>query len=156
MVKDLTYGGVMMPDVRGVHGSTVILISDWHVEGRLPDGRRFCIHVEAGFVFDGASIPRALWRLCGHPLETPRIAAALAHDWLYAAHVTDRKTADMIFRAICVRVGMVEIRSDVEYAALRIAGDKAWKGHGKDDEIFARAHGALVLEGETMKGTDKQ
>ena len=142
MVKDLTYGGVMMPDVRGVHGSTVILISDWHVEGRLPDGRCFCIHVKAGFVFDGASIPRALWRLCGHPLETPRIAAALAHDWLYAAHVCKRAEADQVFKVLCKMVELSAVRIAVEYSALKWFGGAAWRSHGPNDEAFARALGA--------------
>jgi len=154
MVKDLTYGGVTMPDVRGVHGSTVILISDWHVEGRLPDGRCFCIHVEAGFVFDGASIPRALWRLCGHPLETPRIAAALAHDWLYASKYVSRADADLIYRTICAWVGIGAFCRNVEYGALRLCGWAAWNGHGEDDRDFARAHGAFELDDETSESEE--
>ena len=90
------YGDVAMPIVHGVEGSTVALVADWSVSGFLPDGRVFRIRVRNGFVYDGASIPRLLWRLCGHPLEAPRIAAALAHDWLYSSHVCDRETADAI------------------------------------------------------------
>lgn len=71
------YGDVDMPIYQGVKGSTVILVADWRVSGILPDGRVFRIHVKKGFVFDGASIPRFLWRLCGHPLEAPRIAAEI-------------------------------------------------------------------------------
>jgi len=140
-----------MPDVRGVHGSTVILISDWHVKGRLPDGRCFCIHVEAGFVFDGASIPRALWRLCGHPLEAPRIAAALAHDWIYAAKACLREDADAIYREVCRMVGIAWACRTTEYEVLRWFGWMAWNGHTDDDRTFALAHGALELDDKKGK-----
>ena len=152
VVNDPTYGGVKMPDVRVVHGSTMILLADWHVEGVLPDGRVLYLDVKAGFVFDGASIPRALWRVCGHPLEAPRIAAALAHDWLYSAHVCEREIADAVFREICRMVGIGSFRSGIEYGSLRLFGSFAWSGHGRADELFARAHGALSLRGEQKSG----
>ena len=151
MVKELTYGGIAMPDVRGVEGSTVVLLDDWHIEGVLPDGRVLYLTVKAGFVFDGASIPRALWRVCGHPLEAPRIAAALAHDWLYASRCASRADADLIYRTICAWVGIGAFCRNVEYGALRLCGWAAWNGHGEDDRYFARAHGALELGEETKK-----
>lgn len=145
MTNDLTYGGVKMPDVRVVQGSTMILLTDWHVDGVLPDGRVFCLDVKAGFVFDGASIPRALWRVCGHPLEAPRIAAALAHDWIYASKMVPRADADLIYRTICRMVGIGAFSRNVEYAALRLCGWVAWRGHTVGDRVFAQAHGALEL-----------
>jgi len=129
-----------------------VVASNWHVEGVLSDGRVFIVRVAAGFAFDGCSVPRALWRLCGHPMEVPRVAAALAHDWLYAAHVCDRATADEIFREVCKLVGLGAIRRNVEYYALRVAGGSAWNSHGADDQAFARAHGALVIDGKFPKG----
>ena len=146
MTNELTYGGVKMPDVRVVQGSTVILLTDWHVEGLLPDGRVLHLDVKAGFVFDGASIPRALWRVCGHPLEAPRIAAALAHDWIYASKAVPRADADLIYRTICAWVGISPVCRNVEYAALWMCGWMAWRGHTAEDRDFALAHGALGLE----------
>lgn len=140
-----TYGGVEMPDVRGVKGSVVRLLRDWHVEGMLPDGRIFYIDVRAGFDFDGASIPRALWRVCGHPLEAPRIAAALAHDWIYASKMVPRADADLIYRTICRMVGISAFCRTVEYVALRWCGWVAWRGHTVGDRVFAQAHGAIEL-----------
>lgn len=140
------YNRVRMPHYQGVTGSTCRLTRDWRIGITLPDGLIVNITVKAGFIFDGASIPRALWRVCGHPLEAPRIAAALAHDWLYAAHVCDRKTADLIYRTILCVVGFAPWRATIEYAALRLAGGAAWRSHGADDEKFALAHGALAIE----------
>ena len=55
-----------------------VLQEDWTVE---VNGYRFT--VPAGTSTDGASIPRFLWRVCGHPLQAPRLYAALLHDWIY-------------------------------------------------------------------------
>ena len=152
-VKAMRYGGVEMPDVRGVKGSVVRLLRDWHVEGMLPDGRIFYVDVHAGFEFDGASIPRALWRLCGHPLEAPRIAAALAHDWLYGAHVCSRADADLIYRTVSRMVGIGAFCSGVEYSVLWLFGWIAWIRKRTDEKCFALTHGALELENK--KGNTK-
>ena len=148
-----TVEGVAMPVYRGdaTTGRHVVAVA-WQVSGVLPDGRVFSVRVAVGFSFDGCSVPRALWRLCGQPMEVPRVAAALAHDWLYAAHVCDRATADEIFREVCKLVGLGAIRRNVEYYALRLAGGTAWNSHGTEDQAFARAHGALELDGKIQKG----
>lgn len=138
---------VEMPTYHGDAITQMHVVSvDWRVEGVLPDGREFVVVVRAGFFFDGCSIPRFLWRVCGQPMEVPRVAAALAHDWLYAAHVCDRKTADAIYAAICRMVGMGSVRTWIEHKALRLCGGSAWKSHGAVDENYARAHGALELK----------
>lgn len=40
------------------------------------------IVVDADFIFDGASIPRALWSLVGSPFTGDYRDGALVHDWL--------------------------------------------------------------------------
>jgi len=99
--------------------------------------------VRRGFVTDGASVPRMAWLLAGHPMETPRVYAALAHDWLYAAHVISRETADRIYGEILERY-RAKWRVWVELQALKLFGREAWEGHGPDDELFARMHGAFA------------
>ncbi|MBR4938084.1 MAG: DUF1353 domain-containing protein [Kiritimatiellae bacterium] len=138
-----------MPAVRGkkiiggVKSGNITLLEHWAVKGKLPDGRVFVITIEPGFEFDGASIPRFLWRLCGHPQECPRLAAALAHDWLYRAHVCSRKDADLIYRAICRQVGLAEFPVAVEYKTLDWFGRKAWKSWTADNQYAARKIGRL-------------
>lgn len=147
--------GVRMPDY---HGDTKtgkhVVSAAWQVSGVLPDGRLFTVRIRAGFAFDGASIPRLLWRVCGHPMEVPRVAAALAHDLLYAAQVCDRSTADAIYAEICRMVGMGSIRVSIEKSALWAFGWIAWNGVKDDDQEFARTHGALVLDGKLQKGEE--
>lgn len=54
------------------------------------------IGVPGGFVTDGASIPRLLWTVVGHPLGKYAQAAVL-HDYLYYRNMYTRKKCDNIF-----------------------------------------------------------
>lgn len=142
---EVKFGEIVMPHYQGVYGSTHRLTLDWCVRGELPDGRRFVLIVREGFTFDGASIPRWLWRVCGHPLEVPRVAAALAHDWLYAAHVCDRATADAIYKALMLAVGISSWRAAIEHAALRCCGAKAYRDRTTGGIALARQRGSLII-----------
>lgn len=113
------------------------------------------LKIKKNFKTDGASIPRFLWRICGHPWISPRDIPAIAHDWLYASHLTTRKFADQAYRSLQKRVGIGWIKRNVEYYALRMFGGSAWNGHGPDDENFARSHGAVQVRRKTRKETDK-
>ena len=72
------------------------------------------LFVPDGFCWDGASIPRVLWRLYGHPLTNKYQAAAVVHDWLYKikgeydrGYSMTRKEVDQLFYhmlSICVLV----------------------------------------------------
>ena len=142
------YGAVPMPQVTpaAVKG-TWRLLEPYHVTIGLDDGNVYSFWIKAGFEFDGASIPRFLWRLCGHPLEAPRIAAALVHDWLYRAQVLDRGVADEIFNQICKAVGMSAWRTGPEWAALRLFGWAAWRANRKGEKIAeTRELGVMELK----------
>ena len=146
--NDITfYGKVQMPQVTpAATKGTWRLLENYNVKVDL-DGKTLNFWIKAGFEFDGASIPRALWRLCGHPMEAPRIAAALIHDWLYRAQVLDRGVADEIFNILCKEVGMSAWRTGPEWAALRICGWVAWKkNHSWDKIAVARELGVLNIE----------
>ena len=118
-------------------GGICELAEDWSVS-------LLCVRfvIRAGFVTDGASVPRMAWFLAGHPMESPRVLAALAHDWLYAAHVCTREEADAVYREILLRY-RAAWRVWVEHKALRIFGEAAWQ-KPQNEIDFARAHGALV------------
>lgn len=147
------YNGVAMPVLQGVKsklGDCYRLTQDFRVSVAV-DERIYTIDVYAGFVTDGASIPRFLWRVCGHPYEVPRVAAALAHDWLYRSQVVDRETADRIFRAICKKVGIGWLKRNAEYYALRWFGGSAWEDNTPKVDT-ARTYGAIsvaTMEGES-------
>lgn len=118
--------------------SDAVLMEDWYIDNVV--GFRFV--VPAGTRTDGASIPRFLWRLCGHPLMAPRVYAALLHDWLYSgespstatqAHDRNyydgawpsdltRKEADRCYYALLRHFGVSAWRAGTEYCVLRICG----------------------------------
>ena len=97
-----------------------VLMEDWHVDDVC--GYRFT--VPSGTRTDGASIPRFLWRVCGHPLQAPRVYAATLHDWLYggAELGITRKEADRCYYALCRHFGIPWWKAKTEYYALRWFG----------------------------------
>ena len=121
--------GIVMPDYHGTgnqyNWNEHQTSKDWSVTVSV-GGYTYRIFINSGFIFDGASIPRALWRLCGHPFTCPRVAAALAHDWLYASHVVDRETADKIYRELQKVLGIGFFSRNTEYYTLRLFGGAAW------------------------------
>lgn len=105
-------------------GEGAVLLQDWDV---VIGGWMFT--VPRGTETDGASIPRLLWRVCGHPLQAPRVYAALAHDYLYGGggppEVT-RADADTIYRELLVSLGWGKAKAWTEYLALRMFGASHW------------------------------
>ena len=92
----------------------------------------FPFTVPAGFVTDGASIPRFLWRICGHPMSTKRLPAAVLHDWFYYS-VTDftRAEADQAYRDGLITLGFPRWKANLEYYALRLFGGSHYAREGK-------------------------
>ena len=78
---------VPQPHLEPIPGTeTYRLIEDWVCW--LPYSGKW-LTIKAGFVFDGASIPRLLWSWA-YPFDPNWVAAALAHDGLYAAELLDK------------------------------------------------------------------
>ena len=134
----------MMP---GSPGRTRVLTADfvwetpWSVD----------IIVKAGYVTDGASIPRLFWRLIGGPLAGRYLPAALVHDVLYDSEIVPRAIADRVFRAAMKELGVSSWRRNLMYAAVRLGGWRAWQRHTPDSTLWARQHvdirpNAAVLE----------
>ena len=87
----------------------------------------FDLTIPAGFITDGASIPRLLW-----PLFSPtgkHMRAAVVHDYLYhlckscgRAGVRSRKMADKLFLLAMLDSGVSPIRAKLMYWAVRVFG----------------------------------
>lgn len=104
------------------------LEKDWTVRMAGSDGRWSELTVKAGFKTDGASIPRWLWRLCGHPLEVPRLYAAMVHDYIYSGYVDmKRKEADALYREMLIALGAPKWKAYAEWTALRAFGWTHWR-----------------------------
>jgi len=85
------------------------------------------ITVPRGFLIDGASIPRTMWRLIGSPFLPMFQKAATVHDYLYTHHKVSRKKADQIFREILKDNTVSKVKAGVMYAAVRTGGYFAYK-----------------------------
>ena len=115
-----------------------VLMEPWHIN-RVGG---FSFTVPAGTTTDGASIPRFLWRVCGHPLQWPRVYAAMLHDWLYSgidpvifvegACPSDltRKEADLCYYFLLRHFGVPAWKAAIEYLALRWFGASHYKTSG--------------------------
>jgi hypothetical protein len=113
------------------------------------------ITVPAGYINDGASVPRLLWSIV-RPDGLIR-AGALIHDWLcaHAGHIPvdshqilrneewipagkiwARAEGDAMFRRINIEAKMSGWKVHATYIAIRACGWVGWKDRG--DEVAAR------------------
>lgn len=124
------------------------VMEDWTYDYPLigADGDRYKIFIEKGFVFDGASVPRALWWLL-NPVGILFIAG-LIHDYAYRHQylkIKDTKTGniftkynenqsfwDGVFKKAAIQVSGCEILSTSAWSALRAFGFFAWKKNRKE------------------------
>ncbi|MDO1558660.1 DUF1353 domain-containing protein [Brevundimonas sp. 2R-24] len=92
----------------------------------------------AGFVVDGASIPRALWSIVGSPYTGNYRRASIVHDKACVDFPTDgpeRKAADVMFQAACRAGGCGAFQASILYAGVRIGSSWAKeKGLTQRDE----------------------
>lgn len=83
--------------------------------------------VRMGFVSDGASVPRFLWRLLSPPVYGETLGPSIIHDWLYAKHVCTRAEADAwYFENLCLN-GYPFWKSLLTYIGLRLFGSSHWR-----------------------------
>jgi hypothetical protein len=88
------------------------------------------IHVPAGFLTDGASVPRVFWSIFD-PFG-PYFHAALVHDFLYSRQSSerydlDRAEADEIFKEAMFNIGIGWATRETIYHAVRLFGWRNFK-----------------------------
>lgn len=83
--------------------------------------------IPAGFITDGASIPRLLWPILGHPWGRPGKAAVL-HDFLYRSGFPGmtRARADGLFLEAMAVLEIPEVRRRIIYLGVRVGGWVPW------------------------------
>ena len=85
------------------------------------------IVIPAGFVFDGASIPKLIGVL--YQKSDPHwIIAALIHDWLYFTRMYPRWVADSFLEEVMLLQGNPPLRAKLFHKAVAWFGAKAFKG----------------------------
>ena len=102
--------------------------------------RVFNITVPALLKVDGASIPRFLWRVIGHPLMPEYWVGMLIHDYLYGS--TDlpdflkelsRKEVDKLFYDLLLDQGVSWPMAKAMYRGVRLGG---WSSFRKKPNEF--------------------
>ena len=105
-------------------GLSRILVNDWVVLiGGMP------ILIPAGFVSDGASVPRFLWAII--PPYGRYTKAAIVHDFLYKTGLFTKAQADWIFLDMMDHCGVPTWKRNVMYAGVCSFGSSAWNHHRK-------------------------
>jgi hypothetical protein len=101
------------------------------------DGITCRVSVAAGFVTDGASIPRAVQTALGlNPFSPTLIRGALVHDALYRSERLPRATADRILKVLVLEDGTHPRKAEEIYAKVRQFGALIWAEH-RDAEVMA-------------------
>jgi len=85
------------------------------------------VSVPKGFRTDGASIPRPLWPIIGHPMDPEYYPAAVVHDYLYCQQRMTRRQADCVFRELLERLGVAAWRCWAMYVGVRLGGWVGWQ-----------------------------
>lgn len=83
--------------------------------------------IREGYIWNGASIPKAFWSVIGGPFSGKYALGALIHDLLYDTHYTTRKEADEIFLQVMEMERVGKAKRWLMYQAVRRFGSKPWK-----------------------------
>jgi hypothetical protein len=97
------------PTVKKIGKYTFELVEDFTAEG---------VTVPAGFIFDGASVPRLLWSAFNPVGEL--FEASIIHDYMYKNAIETKKTADKKFYKIAKQYKAN--RAYLAYLAVKIGG----------------------------------
>ncbi|SFP60235.1 DUF1353 domain-containing protein [Hydrogenimonas thermophila] len=84
--------------------------------------------VPAGFVTDGASIPRIFWSVVGSPFTGKYVEVAVLHDYLYSgAEDVSFKEANRIFYKGMRKAGVNRAKAYLMYKAVSLFGKKRFR-----------------------------
>lgn len=95
--------------------------------------KNIIITIHAGFIYDGASIPRSLWSVIGCPMDYAY--ESCIHDALYASKLFNRKECDKYFyKALRAQDVSLSIAKQM-YLGVRFGGESHF---GSDSVADAR------------------
>jgi len=86
------------------------------------------ITIPVGFETDGASIPRALWSVIGHPFNGKHVRAATLHDYLYRTQKFSKAKCDKLFLEAMDADDVSWLRRHLMYWGVKFFGSAAYKG----------------------------
>ncbi len=95
------------------------------------DGKHTIV-VPAGFVSDGASIPKTFWTIIGSPWSGKHGKAAVIHDFLYDRQPFTRKKSDGIFIEAMKVLKVNWVKRRLMWFAVRVGGWRPWNKHKEE------------------------
>lgn len=85
--------------------------------------------IPRGFEWDGASIPRFLWRVVASPFQPKLMAPSMVHDYLYTyPQGLKRKEVDKLFKKLLIHNGVSKSLADTIYSGVRWGGGSHFNG----------------------------
>jgi hypothetical protein len=93
------------------------------------------------FAYDGASIPKCLWSICGSPYDSCHDTSSCVHDYLYRKQsdnqvvtngkndTVSRKIADDIFYDLLLKNENGKMKALMIYLTVRMFGGMFYKRH---------------------------
>lgn len=78
----------------------------------------YVFKIEKNYTWDGATIPRLLWRLIGSKTQPEFLIASLVHDCVCEKHLLvnyDRKLSSKVFRALLFVAGVSKFKANIMY-----------------------------------------
>lgn len=87
--------------------------------------------IPKGYISDGMSVPRLLWRLLEAPISGKTARSSVKHDYGYEKQYATRKEVDRQYLADLIMEGLAVHRAVLVYYGLRLFGWIAWKKCGK-------------------------
>jgi len=89
------------------------------------------VMVPVGFEWDGASIPRFLWRVVTSAFQPDIMVPSMVHAYLYSLGTSSgktRKQADQLFRKLLRANGVDDDLVKTLYSGVRIGGGSHYEG----------------------------
>lgn len=89
--------------------------------------------IPKGYKFDGATIPRFLWRIVGSNTQPEFLVGALVHDQLCEHHQYvggDRRLSTLVFRALIEQAGVSKFKARIMSEAVDVfQRTQGWKNN---------------------------
>ncbi len=83
--------------------------------------------IPAGYVSDGASVPRFFWRILSPAIDARTLMPSIIHDYEYEHGIGTRAGADADYRRRLQDNDYGIIKSSLTWIGVRIGGGRHWK-----------------------------
>lgn len=83
--------------------------------------KKYEFTIPKGYCYDGATIPRLLWRVIGSKTDNTFLIAALVHDAICENHHyvdCDRNFSSLVFRELLIAGGVGKVKAQIMYLAV--------------------------------------